>query len=254
MLALTLAVCALAFSAYALFALPEFIRDITGYKLLSLIASSMPLSGYFGISIILLLENTSLPLPGELFLPLAGYYVFVGVMPFLGILAVSSIASFIGSLLIFSISLKVGAPRIYWVATKLGVSQKSLARSEVRLCGRYGSALIVLSSFLPLFGSTIALPAAAVRTRTLRFMFLSIVGALCSTAAYILLGYSLAPIIIEYNSFLTNIVIGYVLYALALVCAAYIGYYALKLLKKRKGEKTFVEKAMSVPSAKKSEV
>ena len=103
--------------------------------------------------------------------------------------------------------------------------------------------MIFLSSFVPAFGSIIALPAAAVRTSTLKFVLLSLAGAVGSTTVYVLLGYSFSPILLEYNNFLSNLAIEYILYLFALVCAAYIGYYALKTLKVMRAKHVFIEKA-----------
>ena len=125
---MSLAACVLLVAVYILLN-SQTLEDVTGYRLLAIIASSMPISGYLGIFSVMMLENTSLPLPGSLFLPLAGYYVFVGKISFLGVLTASCLGSVIGSLIIFSMGLKFGAPRIYWVASKLGVSQESLARN-----------------------------------------------------------------------------------------------------------------------------
>lgn len=243
LLSIAVALFVLAFATLGMVSYRELMTDITGYGFLNLLASHMPLSGYAGLFLVLFLENTSIPLPGELFLPLAGYYVFVKSMTFVDVLLVSSGASLLGSLVIFSIALRVGAPRIYWVATKLGISQRRLARNEVRLCGRHGSALIVLSSFVPVLGSAIALPAGAVKIGRVRFMSLTLLGALGSTLAYMLVGYFASPIILDYKSIITNLVIQYVFYALAAACAAYLGYYLFRTIRQKRARTVFVEKA-----------
>ena len=212
------------------------------YDLVGMLASMMPFIGYAGLFAILLFENTSVPLPGEFFLPLAGYYVFVGRMSVLGVVTVSAFASLLGSLLIFFLARRFGAPLVYWGATRLGLSQRTLAKNEIRLCGKYGSALVLLSRFVPFFGSAIALPASALRMNMARFVFLSLIGSVASTMLYLFIGYSVGPIMKQNEIFLSGLVVQNILVALAVVCSVYIGYYSLRRWKQKRNEKSFLRK------------
>jgi len=225
--------------------LHKLILVISSTEIVETIASYMPSTGYIGLFAILMIENTSVPLPGEFFLPLAGYYVFVGRMSFLGVLTLSSIASLLGSLVVFSLALKFGAPLVYWWVTKLGIGQRSLAKNEIRLCGKYGSAIILLSRFIPIFGSAIVLPAGALRMNPLRFASLSLVGSLASTATYLFLGYSVGPFLQRYEILLSGLAVRNALFALAIAGAAYLAYYSLRKLKRERAETVFIKKISS---------
>ena len=235
-------VCILLFALFELINLRNLFPDISGYAFVKTLASFMPSIGYIGIFVLLLIENTPIPFPGVLSLPLAGYYIFAGVMSFTAVLAVSLIASLMGSLIVFTIALKLGAPTLYWGATKLGISQGTIAKSEVRLCGKYGPALLVFSHFIPIFGSVITLPAGVIRTNPLRFATLSLIGSLASAAAYLLLGYSVGSILRGNEQFLSGLVIQNILYALAVACAVYIAYYSLRKLKWERAKTAFMRK------------
>lgn len=222
----------------------DFALDTSGYAFLSILASLMPVIGYVGLFVFLLLENASVPLPAEVFLPLAGYYVFVGRLSLAGVLAVSSLASLLGTVAIFSLALKLGPSRVYWGATKLGISQKTLAKSEVRLCGKNGPLLIFLSRFIPIFGSAIVLPAGALRMSFSKVALMSLLGSVGATSAYVLLGYVLGPVILPYKNILSSIVIQNILYALVLAFALYVTYYGIRKLSNRRAKEIFVQKTL----------
>jgi membrane protein DedA with SNARE-associated domain len=213
-----------------------------GYDFLNAFASLMPGIGYAGLFALLLVENASIPIPGELFLPIAGYYVFVGRLSFGDVLVVSSIASLLGSLIIFSVALQFGAARIYWAAAKLGITQKTLAKNEIRLCGKHGSLLIVISRFLPIYGSTIVIPAGTLQMNPVRFTLLSLVGSVASSAFFTLVGYSIGPVLQQNNNYLSELAIEYILYALVIGVAAYVGFYTLRTLKQKRAEALFLRK------------
>lgn len=227
----------------AVFDPQHILADASGYLFLQILASFMPLIGYAGLFLLLLLENASAPLPGEIFLPLAGYYIFVGRMSFTGVLTISVIASLLGSLVIFLFALKFGAPGLYWVATRIGISQRMLAKNEVRLCGKYGSLLIALSRFVPIFGTAVVVPAGALRIDSARFAVFALLGSIGSTIVYLLLGYSVAPFVEQNNAFLSGLIVRYVLYGLAAVCVGYISYFSLRLLRRRRARSVFVRTA-----------
>ena len=223
--------------------------DISGYAFLAILASLMPLVGYVGIFALLLLENASVPLPAEIFLPLAGYYVFVGRMSLVGVLAVSSIASILGSVAIFLLAQKLGPSRIYWGATKLGISQRTLAMNEIRLCSRNGPGLILVSRFIPIFGSLIVLPAGALKVSFSRFALMSLVGSIGATSAYIFLGYFLGPVLLRYNELLSSIVIQNIFYALVIACSVFVAYYALRKLREKRAKQDFDQKTLKTRAA-----
>ncbi|MCL5067936.1 MAG: DedA family protein, partial [Thaumarchaeota archaeon] len=200
--------------------------------------------GYVGLFVLLFLENASVPLPAELFLPLAGYYVFVGRMSLVGVLGVSFVASALGSIAIFLIALKLGPSRTYLIASKLGLSQKTLAKSEVRLCGRNGPALVLVSQFIPIFGSLAVVPAGALRMSFSKFTLMSSIGSLGATSAYVLLGYALGPLILPYKEILTSIVIQNILYALVVGLVAYGAYYSLRKFRQKRAKSIFVQKVL----------
>ena len=212
----------------------------------STLVSLMPSLGYGGLILILFLENSSVPLPGELFLVLSGYYVFVGRMSFLAVLTASSVASLIGGLLLFVVTLRFGAPHAYWWLTKLGVGQSTIARNELRLCGKYASALVIVSRFIPVFRSTMIVSAGGLRKNPLKFASLCFAGSLGSTAAYSLFGYLLGPTLLLNEEYFTVIAIKYCVFALFAVSLIYVAYFLLRWLRKIRKESTFVRKIVTM--------
>ena len=156
------------------------------------LTSALLASGYLGLFALMLLESMALPIPSEVFLPMAGYLVYTGKMSFGAALTVSTLGGLIGSLLIFYLALLVGRPVMYSIARKVGVSRNSLAKSENWLSGK-GSIAVLIARFVPGLRSAISIPAGALKMNVLRFSIVTIIGSFGWSFFLIYIGYSLGP-------------------------------------------------------------
>jgi membrane protein DedA with SNARE-associated domain len=77
----------------------------------------------------------------------------------------------------------------------------------------------------------------------LRFVALTLIGSLGSAAVYLLVGYSLGPILVSNGQILTALITQNILYALAIVCAAYTAYYSMRKLKQKRATTNFLRKS-----------
>jgi membrane protein DedA with SNARE-associated domain len=155
--------------------------------------ATMATGGLLGLFALMFLESLSLPIPSEVFLPLAGYFVFVGKMNLFAAIGVSTIAGLGGSLGAYYLALLLGRPLVYKIAKKLGTGQESLEKSEAWLNGN-GSLAILISRFVPGIRSSISLPAGALRMNLVKFSIMTLIGCFGWSALLIYIGYSAGPL------------------------------------------------------------
>ena len=182
-------------------------------------------AGYAGLFLCMFLENMSLPIPSEVFLPLAGYFVFEGRMTFPLALTVSTVAGLLGSLAIYFLALVLGRPPIYRLVKRFGVSNDSLAKSEAWLSGPGGSVLILIARFVPGIRSSISIPAGVLKMNPVHFTVMTLIGTLGWSAILIFLGYFIGPTWATAGTQITNILIQVTIYAAAALSIFYIAYF-----------------------------
>jgi membrane protein DedA with SNARE-associated domain len=132
---------------------------------------------YAGIIVLMFLDNTILPIPGETFLLFAGYLISIGQMDFwLVVLACSA-----GALL--------GASLGYWIGHKYGESFVErygkfvlLSKSHLRLANSWfakrGSLTVFYSRFVPGVGYLMCIPAGIAKMNRWLFLLMTFLSSL----------------------------------------------------------------------------
>ena len=125
------------------------------------------------------IESASIPLPSEIVMPLAGWFLvkdgghsiwFVFLAALYG-----SFGNLIGSLVGYWIGAKGGRLLIHRYGKYLFISAEDLDRGE-KWFRRYGGIAIFVSRFLPVVRTFISMPAGAARMNIRRFMLLTFLG------------------------------------------------------------------------------
>jgi membrane protein DedA with SNARE-associated domain len=145
--------------------------------------------GYAGLFILMAMENSALPIPSEVVLPLAGYLVFLGKMNFGLALVDATLAGLAGSLFAYYLGLKLGRPVVYGLLGRAGVSPKRLDDGE-RWVDSKGAWSILIGRFIPGVRSVISIPAGLLRMELKPFVILTAVGSFVWSAALIYVGFS----------------------------------------------------------------
>jgi membrane protein DedA with SNARE-associated domain len=202
------------------------------------LVASMSTTSYAGLFVLMFLESLSLPIPSELFLPLAGYFVFEGKMTFLLALGVSTLAGLAGSIAAYYIALALGRPLVYALARKIGVDQNSLIKSEAWLNGR-GSLTILIARFVPGIRSSISLPAGALRMNMLKFSVMTAIGSFGWSAILMYIGYSAGPLWESSSMEFSKALIGAMPYVVVACSVSYMIYYAQTRFSKKKAQRQF---------------
>lgn len=151
-------------------------------------------SGYFGIFLLMAVENLFPPIPSELIMPLAGYNAASGELDPVGAVAAGTTGSIIGALPWYFLGRFYGYDRLRdlaaWHGRWLTVSPEDLDKARQwfeRHCGK----MVLFGRLIPTVRTLISIPAGVAAMNFPRFILLTAIGTLVWTGALTALGYVL---------------------------------------------------------------
>ncbi|HWS54568.1 MAG TPA: DedA family protein [Pyrinomonadaceae bacterium] len=151
-------------------------------------------TGYFGIALLMFVENVFPPIPSELIMPLAGYMVARGELSFVGIVIAGAVGTVLGALPLYYLGRKIGDERLKEFADAHG-RWLTLSRGDLEAAGRWfdrhGGAAVFFCRLMPGIRSLISIPAGLGRMRLGPFLAYTTAGATLWSAALAGLGYVL---------------------------------------------------------------
>ncbi len=147
----------------------------------------MARTGYLGIFALMTMESTTLPVPSEIVLPLAGYLVYQGTLEFWTAVAAASLGSILGTIIDYEVGFYLGRPGILRYGRWVRLSEHHLARSETWFT-KYGNPAVLLARFVPLVRTVIAFPAGIARMSVRKFLAFSTLGIVAWDIILIYLG------------------------------------------------------------------
>lgn len=148
-------------------------------KLGDLIQQIIASLGYFGIVLVMALENVFPPIPSELVMPLAGFMARGGTFNIYGVIVAGMLGSVIGALILYYLGLWANEMIIRRFVRRWGryalISEDDL---DVALgyFQRYGEAVIFFGRLIPLVRSLISIPAGMGRMPLPKFLFYTVLG------------------------------------------------------------------------------
>jgi membrane protein DedA with SNARE-associated domain len=142
--------------------------------------------GYPGIIALMAMESSVLPVPAELVMPPAGYWVAKGAMNAVAAVASGVLGSILGSLANYFVARWLGRGFVRRFGKYFLISEKSLGRSE-RYFAAHGEISVLLGRMLPVVRHLISIPAGLARMSLPAFVTYTGLGALlwCSILAWI---------------------------------------------------------------------
>lgn len=120
------------------------------------------LRGYPGLAGLILVENLFPPIPSELILPLAGFYVSTGQFAFIWAVLAATASSLVGALLIYALARRGGRPLLLPYGRLLRIREADLDRSEAWF-DRFGGWLVLGGRLVPGARSLVSVPAGLTR-------------------------------------------------------------------------------------------
>jgi membrane protein DedA with SNARE-associated domain len=158
------------------------------------ISQMMTSLGYWGIGLLMFLENLFPPIPSELIMPLAGFTVAQGKLDFIPAVLAGIVGTVLGALPWYYLGYLVNIERIEdWVdryGKWLGISVAELEKSR-RWFNRHGRQVVFWGRLVPGIRTLISLPAGIEEMPLGEFLFYSTLGTTVWTLLLTCAGYFL---------------------------------------------------------------
>jgi membrane protein DedA with SNARE-associated domain len=148
--------------------------------------------GYFGVALLVVIENVFPPIPSEIVLPFAGFVARQGASAVsatadgaqsdttvIGMMIAATIGSVVGALILYFISAAIGPERLRGFVDRFGkwfgVKSADLARAE-EWFDRRSVAAVLVGRCVPLIRSIVSIPAGFRRMKLTSFVALTAIG------------------------------------------------------------------------------
>ena len=142
--------------------------------------------GYLGIFILMAMESSIFPVPSEIVIPPAAFYIAEGRLGFWGVVFAGTAGSYAGSAITYWLSRWLGRPIIARWGGYFLISEKKLDLAEHWL-RRYEAGGVFFARLLPVIRHLISIPAGIVRMGFGMFSAMTVTGAFlwCVVLAYL---------------------------------------------------------------------
>lgn len=195
------------------------------------ITNTMDSLGYWGIGILMFLENLFPPIPSELIMPLAGFTVSQGKMEFAPAVFAGVLGTVIGALPWYYAGKILGEQRLKSLADRYGkwltISSKDITKATGWF-DRHGGVAVFLCRLVPGVRTLISLPAGISHMHLLPFLLYSTIGTTLWVGFLTYAGYALGDnyeLVDEYLGPVSKIV-------LAIIVAAFGIWVARRLMRR----------------------
>jgi len=146
---------------------------------------------YWGVAILMAIENVFLPLPSELIMPLAGFLTANGKMTLTGVIVAGTIGSVLGALPLYYAGRALGEERPERWLERYGrwtlIRGKDLERATARFSG-HSFVDVIIAQMLPGVRGLISIPAGVARMNVGLFLLANLIGTLFWCAALAVAG------------------------------------------------------------------
>ncbi|HEY6088999.1 MAG TPA: DedA family protein [Gemmatimonadaceae bacterium] len=176
---------------------------------------------YWGVAILMAIENVVLPVPSELIMPLAGFRTVNGPLSLLGVILAGTVGSVLGALPLYYAGYALGEERLKKWLDRYGrwmmLRGRDLDRASKRFTGNEFVA-VTIAQILPGARGLISLPAGVARMNVFLFLAANFIGTIIWCGALAVAGRLLGRHFTRIHKFLGPI--GWVI--LSLVLAALV--------------------------------
>ncbi|MFT8322536.1 MAG: DedA family protein [Bacillus sp. (in: firmicutes)] len=145
------------------------------------ITSTMEEFGYFGIFLLITLENIFPPIPSEVILTFGGFMTTNTNLTILGVVAVSTVGSVVGAIVLYWIGTFLDMNKMEKIIDRWGHLMR-LSKEDIHKANdwfvKFGNWTVFFCRFIPLIRSLISLPAGMARMNFGIFLLLTTLGTL----------------------------------------------------------------------------
>lgn len=150
--------------------------------------------GYLGIFLLMLIDNLFPPIPSEVIMPLAGYFVARGQLTFVGVLLAGAAGSVAGALLLYAVGRWIGIHPLRRFAARHGrwltLSPGEIDRATAWFA-RHGWTAVLVGRMVPGVRSLISIPAGVAGMPLMAFLAATTIGSFLWTGLLAGAGYLL---------------------------------------------------------------
>jgi len=147
--------------------------------------------GYFGIALLILVENVFPPIPSEVILTFGGFMTTKSELSIFGVVVASTIGSVGGAVILYWIGRILNVERLERIIEKWGKYLR-LTKEDVRKADawfdKYGPWTVFFCRFIPLIRSLISIPAGMSGMNQWLFLVLTTLGTLIWNLVLVLVG------------------------------------------------------------------
>jgi membrane protein DedA with SNARE-associated domain len=158
------------------------------------ITSTMSSLGYWGIGLLMFLENLFPPIPSELIMPLAGFTIAQGKMEFAPAIFAGVMGTVIGALPWYYAGKILGEQRLKSLSDRYGkwltISSKDITKA-IGWFDKHGNKAVFFGRLVPGIRTLISLPAGIGRMSLLPFLLYSTLGTILWVSLLTYAGYAL---------------------------------------------------------------
>lgn len=183
------------------------------------ITNTMNSLGYWGIGLLMFLENLFPPIPSELIMPLAGFTIAQGEMQFAPVIVAGVLGTVLGALPWYYTGKILGEQRLKSLADRYGkwltVSSKDITKATSWF-DKHGGKAVFFCRLVPGVRTLISLPAGISRMPLIPFLFLSTLGTLLWVSLLTYAGYVLGDnyeVVDQYLGPVSKIVVASLVFA-----------------------------------------
>jgi membrane protein DedA with SNARE-associated domain len=147
--------------------------------------------GYWGIALLMALENIFPPIPSELIMGVGGLGVARGTMQFLPLLIAGTIGSALGNYVLFLVADRLGYERLQPFVDRWGrwlTLEWQDVETGTRFFRKHGGMVVFVLRFMPMFRSVVSIPAGLAHMGHVRFLLYTAAGAAIWNTLLILVG------------------------------------------------------------------
>jgi membrane protein DedA with SNARE-associated domain len=154
------------------------------------VRNTVSTGGYPALAGLILAENLFPPIPSELILPLAGFYVGQGEMTFILAVLAATIGSLAGALLLYAIARFGGRKLVLRFGKVLRVKEQDLDKAD-HWFDRHGAPIVLFGRLVPGARSLVSIPAGLSEMPVATFIALTTLGSTAWNCALIGAGWAL---------------------------------------------------------------
>ncbi|RRJ67809.1 DedA family protein [Paenibacillus oralis] len=184
--------------------------------------------GYFGVFLLIALENVFPPIPSEVILTFGGFMTTYTSLTPAGVIIASTLGSILGAVILYGIGLLVNVDRLEgWIGRYgrfLRLKKEDIRRADAWF-DRYGYWTVLFCRMIPLIRSLISVPAGMSKMKFGLFLLFTTIGTLIWNVALVLVGAAVGGSwekIVEFMDVYSHIAYGVIAVAAAAVLVLWL--------------------------------